>query len=91
MAKMPRTTAQPAKLVWRISAAAPQGEWVDPSQPVAPPPPKLAEPEVSSGSWITSSFDLLSGTDVVEEGTDSLSPDLFEAMFRAPPAKAQPK
>ncbi len=90
MAKMPRTTAQPAKLVWRISAAAPQGEWVDPSQPVAPPPPKLAEPEVSSGSWITSSFDLLSGTDV-EESPEPLPPDLFEEMFRAAPAKAQPK
>ncbi|MBP6777752.1 MAG: hypothetical protein KA151_10920 [Piscinibacter sp.] len=85
MAKMPRTTPQPKKLVWRISATAPQGEWVDPSQPAAAPP-KLAEPEVSTGSWVTSSFDLLSGTDV-EESPDSLSPDQFEQMFRAPGAK----
>lgn len=87
MAKMPRTTAQPKKLVWRISAAAPQGEWIDPDQPVSALP-KLAEPEVSTGSWVTSSFDLLSGTDV-EESPDALSPDLFEEMFNAPGAKAK--
>ena len=89
MARMPKTTAQSKKLVWRISPAAPQGEWVDPAAvaPAAPPaPPKLAEPEVSSGSWVTSSFDLLNGTDVVESqvGSDSA---LFDALFApSPPA-----
>ena len=88
MAKMPRTTPQTKKLVWRISANAPQGEWVDPTQPVVvAAPPKLAEPEVSTGSWVTSSFDLLSGTDV-DESTDALAPDLFEEMFRTPSAKS---
>jgi hypothetical protein len=87
MAKMPRTTPQSKKLVWRISAHAPQGEWVDPSQPLTEvAQPKLAEPEVSTGSWVTSSFDLLSGSDVVESA-DALSPDLFEEMFRTPDAK----
>jgi hypothetical protein len=91
MAKMPKTTPQSKKLVWRISADAPQGEWVDPSQTAnVAPPPKLAEPEVSTGSWVTSSFDLLSGTDV-EEGPDSLSPESFEEMFPASDAKPKPK
>jgi hypothetical protein len=54
------------------------GEWVDPTL-VTLPVPKLAEPEVSSGSWVTSSFDLLSGTDVSER---AMTPELFNAMFR---------
>lgn len=82
MAQMPRTRSAPKKLVWRISATAPQGEWVDPAQ-VAPPAPKLAEPEVSTGSWVTSSFDLLSGTDVVEV-PDAMTPGLFHELFDAP-------
>ena len=91
---MPRTSPRPRPLVWRISAEAPQGEWVDPAQ-VKPktPAPKLAEPEVSSGSWVTSSFDLLSGTDVIE-GPDTLSPKAFNELFNppaAPGAKGPPK
>ena len=89
MARMPRTTAQSKKLVWRMSPSAPQGEWVDPAAAAAaPPPPKLAEPEVSSGSWVTSSFDLLNGTDVVEsqDGSDSA---LFDALFAPDPPRSQ--
>ena len=82
MAQMFRTRSAPKKLVWRISAGAPQGEWVDPSQ-IVPPAPKLAEPEVSTGSWVTSSFDLLSGTDVVEV-QDAMTPRLFNELFDAP-------
>ena len=85
MAQMPRTPPRPRHLVWRISADAPQGEWVDPrqSKPPAAPQPKLAEPEVSAGSWVTSSFDLLSGTDVIE-GSDTLSPKAFNELFDLP-------
>ena len=86
MAKMPRTTPQPKKLVWRISATAPQGEWVDPSQPAAAPP-KLAEPEVSTGSWVTSSFDLLSGTDV--ERARIRYRRICSRRCSAPPARRQ--
>jgi hypothetical protein len=77
---MPEATDKSKKLVWRISPTAPQGEWVAPD--AAPPkalkaPAKIAEPEVSSGSWITSSFDLLHGTDIVESH-DSPDTVLFE-------------
>lgn len=85
MARMPKATAQTQKLVWRISANAPQGTWVDPAAATAASPPKkLAEPEVSSGSWITSSFDLLHGTDVVEQpGTSDGA--LFDELFPTNP------
>ena len=90
MAQMPRTAPRPKHLVWRISADAPHGEWVDPDQPKAREP-KLAEPEVSSGSWVTSSFDLLNGTDVIEM-PDALSPKAFSELFdpRPPPSPERP-
>ena len=71
---MPRTSPRPRPLVWRISAEAPPRRGVDPAQ--AKPSdarPKLAEPGKSRReSWVTSSFDLLSGTDVIE-GPDTLA------------------
>lgn len=88
MARMPKSSAQSKKLVWRISPQAPQGEWIDPDRlaaetpPRADEPPKLAEPEVSTGSWITSSFDLLHGTDIVET-EDASDSGLFDDLAAA--------
>lgn len=77
----------PAKRVWRISATAPMGEWVD---NVAPVIPKVSKdlPEVSYGSWVTSSYDLLDGTDVTDD-PDTLPGDLFDEWFA--PNKDAPK
>ncbi len=77
---MPKPPVQAKKLVWRISPSAPKGEWVDPAKAAAPPP-KLELPEVSSGSWVTSSFDLLSGSDVIEH-PDAMTPELFDELFK---------
>ena len=86
MAQMPKTPTRPKKLVWRISADAPKGEWVDPDQ-IEPAPPKLVEPEVSTGSWVTSSFDLLSGADVeVRKAIRSVA-QLEDAPFESAAAK----
>lgn len=77
-----------AKKVWRISKSAPQGEWVD----VKPaPPPTLRNddlPEVSSGSWVISSYDLLAGSEVIED-PDTLPGELFDELFA--PARESPK
>jgi len=69
----------PAKLVWRISASAPMGEWV---YKLAPPvaKPSMDLPEVSYDSWVTSSYDLLSGSEVCEDA-DTLPGDLFDDLF----------
>ena len=33
------------------------------------------------GGWLVSSFDLLSGVDVVDEETDTVPADLFDELF----------
>ena len=66
------------RLVWRISERAPMGEWVDPAQLDEPTlAPNL--PEVSSGGWVISSFDLLHGTDITEDTT--IPGDLLDELF----------
>ena len=88
---MPKATDKSKKMVWRISPAAPQGEWVaadaaplDPPHPPKPPA-KIAEPEVSTGSWVTSSFDLLHGTDIVESQDPSDSGLFDDFVLPDPP------
>jgi hypothetical protein len=88
MAKMPKPPNNTAKLVWRISPDAPKGAWVAP-ETVTPSPPKLAEPEVSVGSWVTSSFDLLNGTDVVEH-PGAMTPGQFNELFQPQSDEAAP-
>ena len=78
----------PAKKVWRISKSAPQGEWVDVKRAPATPMRNDDLPEVSSGSWVTSSYDLLSGSQVIED-PDTVPGDLFDELFA--PARDVPK
>jgi hypothetical protein len=88
MATDTRNKAPPAgKKVWRISRSAPMGEWVvvrpaSVVQESAPSvePPRDELPEVYSGSWVTSSYDLLSGSDVTED-PDTLPGELFDELF----------
>ena len=51
-------------------------------------PNKKELPEVSSGSWVTSSFDLLSGTDISEDN-DTIPGELLDELF--PPLVTKPK
>ncbi|MEO5696730.1 MAG: hypothetical protein ABIQ60_06290 [Burkholderiaceae bacterium] len=82
------------KRVWRISADAPQGAWVDPrlhAKPKSTPDPALGElPEVSSGGWVISSFDLLNGTDI-SEAEDTVPGDLFDELFPQRSESPKPK
>jgi hypothetical protein len=74
--------ALPAKRIWRISPSAPKGEWVD----LVPAIPRISKdlPEVSYGSWVTSSYDLLDGTDVTDD-PDTLPGELFDELFAPKP------
>ena len=85
--KSPKPDAPPKRWVWRISQRAPLGEWVDlsaPPPPVAPRERQADLPEVSSGGWVVSSFDLLRGAEVDASG-DTLPDELFDELF--PPKK----
>lgn len=75
------------RLVWRMTERAPKGEWVDPDAP-SDPSQQRDLPEVSSGGWIMSSFDLLSGAEV-RECSDAVPDDIFDELF--PPKKDAPK
>jgi len=83
-------TKRPApkgKLVWRISADNPMGRWVDLAKldqfdlsDLSAEFPDL--PEVSSGSRVDSSFDLLRGTDISEgDAGDTVPSELLDELF----------
>jgi hypothetical protein len=71
---------EPAKVVWRISESAPMGEWVDTGAPAATPRPQKDLPEVTYGSWVISSYDLLHGSEVIED-SNTVPGDLFDELF----------
>ena len=76
------------RLVWRITEAAPLGEFVDPD--AHPPAGPAAEDEDSgnNGGWMVSSFELMHGAEI-SENPDTVPDALFDELF-APPPKAPP-
>jgi hypothetical protein len=75
------------RLVWRISDHAPLGEWVDPARQAEPPKEDL--PEVSSGRWVRSSFDLLNGIEM-DDSPNTVPDDLFDELFPSQDDTAKP-
>jgi hypothetical protein len=78
---MSKHSAMPARRVWRISADAPQGEYVDSRADDG----KRAEPRHRTDaepttSLMTSSIDLAQGLDVIDS-TDSISHESFDRLF----------
>ena len=80
---MARVTAskQPSKLVWRITANAPLGEYVDPKQAVSHPPTTNPVDPRDHG-WLASSLELLGGVRVSEAPMDTLPGDLIDQFFK---------
>ena len=76
--------------LWRMTPAAPHGEFVDaddkPDKPATPPAPD----ELREASWTRSSWDLLSGLEVTESASGELLDELFGAPPRAAPASPAP-
>ena len=67
-----------AKRVWRVSATNPQGEWVDAATSTGHRP-RQDNLEVSDRSCRSSSFDLLGGSDVIEN-SDTVPAELFDEI-----------
>jgi len=74
------------RMVWRITEAAPLGEFVDPDAITEPP---RGRDDSGSSGWVVSSFELLHGTDI-QEGPDTVPADLFDELF-PPAARSVPK
>lgn len=66
--------------VWRVSEAAPLGEFVYPDELTAQPPAIDGEP-VDPG-WRMSSFELTHGLEVSETPADTVPGDVFDELFR---------
>lgn len=73
-----KPTMKPKRLVWRISEAAPLGEWVDPSVPERRPASDNP-PDTAAGTWV-SSYDLLEGSSVIE-AVDTVPGELADEFF----------
>ena len=71
-----KSTASAKKLIWRISDSAPFGEFVHRNGSVA----RGDGPEVSSGGWAVSSFELLHGTEITEN-PDTIPDSLLDELF----------
>jgi hypothetical protein len=67
-------------MVWRISESSPQGEWVDLSARVRLQKRSVPLPEDQQGDWVRSSYDLLDGIDMTDDG-EPVPPDVFDELF----------
>ncbi|MFT3664478.1 hypothetical protein [Piscinibacter sp.] len=85
MARFTANKQQPAKLVWRITPNAPQGEYIDPRQVVAAPAPVEAKTKVDprENGWLASSLELLGGVRVSEAPLDTLPGELIEEFMNS--------
>ena len=60
------------------------GEWVTQRAPVTDKPPDKDLPDVSYGNWGRSSYDLLDGTEIIED-PDTLPGELLDEWFPSKP------
>lgn len=73
--------------VWRMTAEAPLGEFVDAGDSAARPVVQPGPDELQPASWVRSSWDLLNGLEVTESAPGELDA-LFEQAPRAVSASA---
>ena len=65
------------RLVWRVTANSPLGEFVDPDEPSLPAETR----ERTDRSFLVSTFELAHGLEVTDE-TDTIPGDLFDELFK---------
>lgn len=81
-----KTKPKTTKMIWRISEAAPLGEWVRPVDIEAhrhrgEPASEEDAREKSERGWHHSSRELVQGMEVHEESLDTLSDDVLDQLF----------
>ena len=67
--------------VWRVTEAAPLGEFVYPDE-LALKPVVAADGEPIDNGWRMSSFELTHGLEVSEAPADTVPGDVFDELFR---------
>jgi hypothetical protein len=72
------------KVIWRMSSAAPLGEYVHPGDSSAPntESPEAAVPADPKSSWKLSSLELSDGLQVSEQPIDTLPDELWDEFFK---------
>jgi len=76
-----------SRWIWRDSQGEAMGKWAELGAPRVPTAVTNL-PEVYSGGWVGSSFDLLSGVDV-NDNPDTIPSELYDELFAEP--KAAPR
>ena len=67
--------------VWRVTEAAPLGEFVYPDE-LTTSKPMAADSEPVDPGWRMSSFELTHGLEVSEAPADTVPGDIFDELFR---------
>ncbi len=75
----PKSSSTTRKIVWRMSAAAPQGEFHDSMSERPDPPPTDI---VHEHGWLASSLELLGGVRISETPMDTLPGELIDAFLK---------
>ena len=79
-----KDTSGGRRRVWRVTKAAPQGEYIDPDEVPREPPHQLppTDPfEQPEPGWLMSSFELAHGLDVHED-PDTVPGDLLDEFLK---------
>ena len=80
---MSKHSGAPHKVVWRVSAEVPQGEYVDSrSDEGRGSEPRRPDAEAPETGWMQSSFELADGLVVIDR-TDTMSLEWFDRWFGA--------
>jgi len=79
---MSKHSGAPHKVVWRVSAEAPQGEYVDSrsDEGKTREPRRARTDDVQETNWMQSSMELADGLEVIDR-TDSISNEWFDRYF----------
>lgn len=77
---MAKVTKGASTMVWRISESSPMGEWVDLSAPPRVVPRGPLPADEPQGAWVRSSYDLLDGIDISDDG-ESVPAEIFDELF----------
>jgi hypothetical protein len=80
MAKVSMREVGQRRTVWRVTAATPLGEYIDPDAPRAAPPVRI---ERTEPGWLQSSFELADGLES-KDVSDSLPGEVFDQLFGGP-------